>query len=52
MGKRCLPGRVAGCCPGVSQELMLLGTGDRHGWIRAEDGEARRGSMRPACLFC
>lgn len=31
---------------------MLLGIGDRYGWIRVEDGEVRRGSMRFACLFC
>lgn len=59
MGETAALGRVMGSCLRVSQKLMMLGTGDRRGWMGAECGEDRRwlavcvwGTCRPECLFC
>ena len=58
LGETAVLGRVVVGCLGVSQKLMMLGTGDRHGWMGAECGEDQRwlavggGTCRPECLFC
>lgn len=56
MGETTVLGRVVGGCLRVSQKLMMLGTGDRHGWMGAECGEDRQwlagGACGPECLFC